>query len=223
MQIGVPDLPDVGEFWNCQIPEPGVSWRNLATTDQDVAALLHRRDANGLNLTVVRDLFRTSPRRAVLGVAMWGYPTDPRGRLPATCSQAEAIADVLEALARRTLPAQTLLSVLLGFKDLGPSTVSKLLFVRGVESAEGLCLVYDQRVVRAIAECEDEEFSELKTRAMAAANNSYPESSIHGLQTRSYSQYLAALHAVAIRLQCEPLQAEQFLFRYGRPAGAQGG
>jgi hypothetical protein len=223
MQIGVPDLPNIGEFWNRQILEPGVLWRNLATTDQDVAALLHRRDANGLNLTVVRDLFRTSPRRAVLGVAMWGYPTDPRGRLPATCSQAEAIADVLEALTCHTLPAQTLLSVLLGFRDLGPSTASKLLFIRGVESVEGNCLVYDQRVVRAIAECEDEEFSDLKPRALAAADNRYPESSIHGLQARSYGQYLAAVHAVAIRLQCEPLQVEQFLFRYGRPAGAQGG
>ena len=153
---------------------------------------------------------------------MWGYPTDPRGRLPATCAQAEAIADVLETLARHSLSAQTLLSVLFGFKDLGPSTASKLLFVRGVESTEGLCLVYDQRVVRAIAECEDEEFGGLAPRALAAANNSHSESSIHGLQTRTYGKYLAALHAVAIRLQCEPLQVEQFLFRYGRPTGDQG-
>lgn len=220
MRIGVPVFPNIDEFWNYQIPEPGTSWRSLATTDPDVAWLVQRRDANGLSLTAVRALFQTSPRRAVLGVAMWGYPTDPRGRLPATCAQAQAIADVLEPLARHRLPAQTLLSVLLGFKDLGPSTASKLLFVRGVESAEGVCLVYDQRVVRAIAQCEDKEFSGLAPRGLAAANNSHPESSIHGLQIRTYGKYLTALHAVAIRLQCEPLQVEQFLFRYGRPADA---
>ena len=85
-----------------------------------------------------------------------------------------------------------------------------------VVSAEGQCVIYDERVVRGIAKLVSEkEFAELPNKAAKACGATKPQPAIAVLQRSSYAAYVRAVCDTSRRLKVDPLQIEQFLFGVG--------
>ncbi|MCZ8295563.1 MAG: hypothetical protein O9254_01425 [Rhodobacteraceae bacterium] len=108
----------------------------------------------------VEDIFCRSHAAGIYATMVWGYP---RGRFPGgrgfarIFDRAEAIGILLEAARAERLPADRICTMFSSLTDsegrpigMGPSTFTKMLYFAGVTAEEGSCLIYDQRVMRAI-------------------------------------------------------------------------
>lgn len=108
----------------------------------------------------VEGFFRRSHAAGIHATMVWGYP---RGRFPGgrgfarIFDRAEAIGILLETARAERLPADRICEMFSSLADsegqpigMGPSTFTKLLYFAGVTAEEGSCLIYDQRVMRAI-------------------------------------------------------------------------
>lgn len=109
----------------------------------------------------VEGFFRRSYAAGVHATMVWGYP---RGRFPGgrgfarIFDQAEAIGILLDAARAQKLTAGRLCEMFSALADadgrpigMGPSTFTKLLYFADITAEEGSCLIYDQRVMKAIS------------------------------------------------------------------------
>ena len=188
---------DLNEFWLEHQVKIGSAWEK-AKSDEGARQLIESSaKAGGLKTDRVRCLFRAGRRRTgVIATAIWGYPTQPRDRVSPIVNQADAIGRVLKALdTADRLSAKVLMDVLCGFKCIGPSTASKILFMAEVVS--------------------EKEFAELPNKAAKACGATKPQPAIAVLQRSSYAAYVRAVCDTSRRLKVDPLQIEQFLFGVG--------
>lgn len=122
---------------------------------------LHPRSDHVLTRGDVEAIFRRSHAAGVHATMVWGYP---RGRFPGgrgfarIFDQAETLGTLLATARAETLPAGRICETFSSLANsdghpigMGPSTFTKLLYFAGVTAREGSCLIYDQRVMRAIA------------------------------------------------------------------------
>lgn len=122
---------------------------------------LHPRSEYFLTRGDVEGIFRDSHAAGVHATMVWGYP---RGRFPGgrgfarIFDQAGMLGALLAAACAKTLPASRICETFSSLVNadglpigMGPSTFTKLLYFAGVTAREGSCLIYDQRVMRAIA------------------------------------------------------------------------
>jgi hypothetical protein len=216
-------LPSPDTFWQRKSAAPGEEWSSASQEDEDLRTIL-RDCREGVTPRYVSDLWSNANLRpAVVATAVWGWPTKNRGRIPHVLSQASTIGRVTIALREEPLGcANVALRVLSGFRQVGPSMASKLMFLSGMSHDGMPCLIFDQRVVRSIAHLNEPEFHDLQAAAAKAlSNNSHVESHINAFQSGRYAEFLASVAKAAKRLKCQPLQIEQFLFLRGGATGKE--
>lgn len=150
----------------------------------------------------VSQAFSQSFAKGVIASVIWGYP---KGRFPGgrsfsgIFSRSEELAGALTDLRRREpIAAQDICSQFQGFPGLGPSTYTKILYFAGIEAIEGPCLIYDQMVMRAIAESDEHYWADIKAvlgpcRYSSGRFKMYAR----GTQESTYGGYLRAAHGLA--------------------------
>lgn len=114
----------------------------------------------------VMDACKESPTNGLISTFIWGYPN---GRFPGGKSflpvfeSLTSIAEVLRFLKENPgLPTLQMSEMFRGFKNIGPSTYTKILYFFEIRAQEGKCLIYDQMVMRSIAESTDSLWSSVQ-------------------------------------------------------------
>ncbi|AOL94011.1 8-oxoguanine DNA glycosylase OGG fold protein [Porphyrobacter sp. LM 6] len=165
----------------------------------------------------VLQTFSQSFRKGVIASVIWGYP---KGRFPGgrsfsgIFSRSEELAITLTGLRRREpMAARDICSQFQGFPGLGPSTYTKMLYFAGIEAVEGPCLIYDQMVMRAIAESDEPSWADIKAELGSCR---YPNGRFkmyaRGTQEGTYGGYLRAAHGLATAARsAESIELELFM------------
>ena len=92
-----------------------------------------------------------------------------------------------------------------------------MLYFAEVEAKEGLCLIYDQMVMRAISQSAEPELQDLRrclgashlsTKDGTPAYRTYPPA----LQEKTYGPFLRAVGLIAARKGMHPADVEQEIF-----------
>jgi hypothetical protein len=171
----------------------------------------------------VREAFTADSIRGIVASIIWGYP---RGNLPGgrnftpVFAQVRNIAEAIKML-KSPIPSatETILSATetcrrLGFVNgMGPSTYTKMAHFAEIMCAEGQCLIYDQRVMRAISVTDEPEFQEL-ARKLGPCRK--PDGSFRqytsALQVETYGDFITAAERLARRRSSTPAHVEYSLF-----------
>lgn len=178
----------------------------------------------------VSQAFSQSFAKGVIASVIWGYP---KGRFPGGRSfagifaKAEGLAGKLEKLkSGKPLSAEAICSEFDGFQGLGPSTYTKMLYFADIAAIEGSCLIYDQMVMRSIAESGEPHWAAIKTRLGSCRHpngkfKTYPRA----LQVETYGGFLSVTHSLATRERnAEAIELELFMSApRGRPTQHQTG
>lgn len=164
----------------------------------------------------VRQAFSQSFAKGVIASVIWGYP---KGRFPGgrpfdvIFAKAETLANRLEKLkSGKLLKSVDICSEFDGFQGLGPSTYTKMLYFADVAAIEGGCLIYDQMVMRAIAQIGEPQWADIKTRLGSCRHpngkfRTYPQA----LQVETYGVFLGVAHSLATREKnAEAIELELF-------------
>lgn len=147
---------------------------------------------------------------AVTVVPVWGYPrgvVGPGNRLPI-----EAVHEHREALAQSMAdfaftPADTAQIVTAAtYRNIGLSTLSKLLYFAGLVSEEGPMLIYDQMVMRSLHYHRFDEYGNWPAYSGQA-------------QRATYAQFIRRTAAAAALLGVAPEVIEYALFKEGQRLG----
>lgn len=151
---------------------------------------------------LVMDACNESPLRGLLLAFIWGYP---KGRFPGGKSflplfdRAIKIVEVLRFLkANPGLPTVEIAEMFKELKGLGPSTYTKILYFFGIRAREGKCLIYDQMVMRSIAESSEPMWSNLREtigpfRLPAGKFKLFSRA----VQEKTYGNYISIAHQIA--------------------------
>ncbi|GGY46519.1 8-oxoguanine DNA glycosylase OGG fold protein [Pseudoduganella albidiflava] len=143
-------------------------------------------------------------------VPVWGYPRGVAGQgnrkpLAAVFDNAELITTTLIQCLGRQWPASRVVDAF-AIPHLGLSTLSKILYFAGLESAEGPLLIYDQMVMRALHHHAFDEYGPWPAYGA-------------GQQSASYGRFVACTAQAARALHCTPDVIEYALFREGQRLG----
>ena len=178
----------------------------------------------------VSQAFSQSFAKGVIASVIWGYP---KGRFPGGRSfagifaKAEGLAGKLEKLkSGKPLSAEAICSEFDGFQGLGPSTYTKMLYFADIAAIEGSCLIYDQMVMRSIAESGEPHWATIKADLgtcyyPSGKFRSYPRP----LQVGTYGDYLRVAHNLSTaERSAEAIELEMFMNApRGKPTLHKGG
>lgn len=165
----------------------------------------------------VSQAFSQSFSKGVIASMIWGYP---KGRFPGGRSfagifaKAEGLAGKLEKLkSGKPLSAEAICSEFDGFQGLGPSTYTKMLYFADIAAIEGSCLIYDQMVMRAIAESGEPHWAAIHKRLGSCR---YPNGKFktypRALQVETYGSFLSVTHSLATRERnAEAIELDLFM------------
>lgn len=169
----------------------------------------------------VEEIFRHCHTVGVYATMVWGYP---RGRFPGgrgfarIFAQAEELGELLATTRSEALPAELVCDRFSSLVDLdvqpigmGPSTFTKLLYFADVTVQDGGCLIYDQRVMRAIMggalELPDDIWTDIR-RLLGPPVRYVPQ----GRQCTSYGSFLRAAEDHGRRYGMTADEVELWLF-----------
>lgn len=201
------------------------NWARYADSDDrltanwvaEISEEIQHSDGCLITRGYVRQAFSQSFVKGVIASVIWGYP---KGRFPGGRSfagifaKAEALADKLVKLkSGKPNPAEAVCAGFDGFRGLGPSTYTKMLYFAGIEALEGSCLIYDQMVMRAIAESGELQWAAIRTTLGSCRDpngrfKSYPRA----LQVRTYGDFLrVAQELSSTERSAEAIELELFV------------
>ena len=177
---------------------------------------------NLVSRALIKDIYRGDIAEGVIATIVWGYP---KGRYPGgrgfnpMLDQIDEIVAILRTGHERSgdIDAAELCYRFSRISGIGISTYSKMLYFAEVEAKEGLCLIYDQMVMRAISVSPEPELAPLQARlgssylsskGSAPSYRTYPPA----LQEATYGLFLDAAGRMATRKGMHPADVEQELF-----------
>lgn|GEM_PF-2032929 len=191
--------------------------RLTASRIAEICEEIHHSGKHLITRGYVRRAFSQSVTKGVIASVIWGYP---KGRFPGGKSfagifaRAEILADKLTKLKSGTpLPADAVCSEFNGFQGLGPSTYTKMLYFADIVAVEGKCLIYDQMVMRSIAESSELQWAALKTKLGSCRHPNgkfrvYPGT----LQIGTYGDFLKLTHSLSTdEKSAEAIELELFM------------
>lgn len=146
---------------------------------------------------------------------MWGYPKGkfPGGRgfepiftnLPQIAAAVVTLKNISGVTAAQACTAINCVS------GMGPSTYTKLLHFAGIRCIEGVCLIYDQMVMRSISQSIDPLWAGVKSALGVREVGSRAPFPLQK-HVSTYGAYLAAAGAVAVAQGVTPEQVELDMF-----------
>ena len=183
---------------------------------------------NRIGRQIIKNIYRRDIGEGVIATIMWGYP---KGRYPGgrgfngVFSQVANIVSIVEDAQERKseITADELCYRLSRIAGIGVSTYSKILYLAEIAVKEGICLIYDQMVMRAISRSRDPELIALSEKLGSCFRKdkdgkdrywNYPGA----IQEATYGQFLTAVGRIALRDGLHPADVEQALF-FEAPSG----
>lgn len=169
--------------------------------------------------------FTASDQRGVISSIKWGYP---RGGRPggawmafSDAFRSTAHADALQQIRKSHLSASDLIRTLNAVaKGVGTATTSKIAYFARLQCEEGVCLIYDAMVRRALKSsrdrdiCEDAHLAPIREAVLVRTRDLSPRE-----LEDTYGIYITALTRSADERGINPDQLELALFREGRDIG----
>lgn len=122
--------------------------------------LAYEANGNRVGRQFIKDIYKKDLIEGIIATIVWGYP---KGRYPGGKGFNEVFKQLNE-ISKIILDAQALLDkmdaekICLRFssiRGIGVSTFSKMLYLSETTVREGICLIYDQMVMRAISRSQD--------------------------------------------------------------------
>ena len=216
------------EKTDIRTPIQPANWDYLRVNDSETREKIDSvftRYAENDNLVgrgLIKDIYRSDLAEGIVATIVWGYP---KGRYPGgrgfnpVLDQIDEIVAILSIGRERSgsIDAAELCYRFNRISGIGISTYSKMLYFAEVEAKEGLCLIYDQMVMRAISVSPEPELAPLQARlgsnylsskGSAPSYRTYPPA----LQEATYGLFLEAAGRMATRKGMHPADVEQELF-----------
>ena len=216
------------EKTDIRTPVQPANWDYLRVDDAETRKKIdnvfarYAENDNLVGRALIKDIYRGDLAEGVIATIIWGYP---KGRYPGgrgfnpVLDQIDDIIAILEVGRSRSgsIDAAELCYRFNRITGIGISTYSKMLYLAEVEAQEGVCLIYDQMVMRAISVSTESEMADLQARlgpnylsskGGAPAYRTYPPA----LQEATYGHFLKAVGLMAERKGMHPADVEQELF-----------
>lgn len=193
----------------------------IMTKFQNVMAI-YAENGNRIGRQIIKEIYRCDIGEGVIATIIWGYP---KGRYPggkgfnAVFAQVPEIAFILEEAKTRkgNITADEICYRLSRIAGMGISTYTKMLYLSDTVVEEGVCLIYDQMVMRAISRSQDPELLAIGRRLGPCIRKqkdgkdgyyTYPAA----IQEATYGPFLRAVGSIALRDGQHPADVEQALF-----------
>jgi hypothetical protein len=177
---------------------------------------------NPIGRQIIKEIYRCDIGEGVIATIIWGYP---KGRYPggkgfnAVFAQVPEITSILEDAKTRKgdITADEICCRQSRIAGMGISTYTKMLYLSDTIVKEGVCLIYDQMVMRAISRSQDPELLEIgrslgpcirKQKDGKDGYHTYPAA----IQKATYGPFLRAVGSMALRDGRHPADVEQALF-----------
>lgn len=163
----------------------------------------------------VRASFDIDPELGVVASIMWGYPKGKfpggRGFEPIFIRLPEIAAAVVTLKNASDLTAAKACTDIKCVSSMGPSTYTKILHFAGIRCLEGVCLIYDQMVMRSISQSTDPIWAGVASALGMRTVDSRVQFPL-SKQISTYGAYLATAGAVAAAQRVSPEQVELDMF-----------
>ena len=216
------------EKTDIRTPIQPANWNYLRTENPAIRKKIdnvferYTENDNLVGRALIKDITSKDLAEGVIATIVWGYP---KGRYPGgrgfnpMLDQIDEIIEILMIGRERSgsIDATELCYRFSRVSGIGISTYSKMLYFAEVETKEGLCLIYDQMIMRAISVSMEPELEPLQVRlgsnylsskGGAPAYRTYPPL----LQEATYGLFLDAAGRMARRKGMHPADVEQELF-----------
>lgn len=185
--------------WKKYIDDNNENYSHLV---KEIISEITENANNKITRLYVKNSFKKSYQKGVVATVMWGYP---KGNFPGGKSfkiiflEVNKIACVLETQKNfQKQSAEIICNHFKGFKGLGVSTFTKLLYFAEISAVEGYCLIYDQMIMRYISVANEEEWRSLKESIGSCRNkNDKFKYFSRAKQLNTYSRYLSIVNSMA--------------------------
>jgi hypothetical protein len=201
--------------WNAYLTDDDIP--HVAREHIQAVVTLARGDRAGrLRRRHVFEAFKQNLSLGVVASIMWGYP---KGRRPGgvgfkkVFAAAERIAKCVAELRACRPSAAEICASFEKFGDLGPSTYTKIAYFAGIQTTEGICLIYDQMVMRSVADSPVPLWQVLRERlgSPRKANGRF-RTFCRGVHVHTYGEYLRVAGNLARARGSTPARIELELF-----------
>lgn len=176
---------------------------------------------NQISRQIIKDIYRRDLGEGVVATIFWGYT---KGRYPGGKGFQDVIAhldDIVavlrDAKARKgSISTYEVCRRMGQVAGMGVSTYTKMLYLAEIETSDGICLIYDQMIMRAISVSDEPELASIRKKlgdciVERNGKRSY-RTYTQNVQEDTYGAFIRAARRIAQRDGQHPADVEQRIF-----------